>query len=43
MRKIKFRGKNKDGVWHYGGYVEYLGKPRIVNSTLRRASYERRS
>lgn len=31
MRKIKFRGKNKDGVWHYGGYVEYLGKPRIVN------------
>ena len=31
MRKIKFRGKNKDGVWLYGGYVEYLGKPRIVN------------
>ena len=31
MREIKFRGKDKYGVWHYGGYVDYLGKPRIVN------------
>lgn len=29
MRKIKFRGKNKDGVWHYGGYVEYLGATQL--------------
>lgn len=31
MREIKFRGKDKYGVWHYGGYVDYMGKPRIVN------------
>lgn len=31
MRTIKFRGKDKAGNWHYGGYVDYLGKPRIVN------------
>ena len=31
MREIKFRGKDKAGNWHYGGYVDYLGKPRIVN------------
>lgn len=31
MREIKFRGKDKYGVWRYGGYVDYLGKPRIVN------------
>lgn len=31
MREIKFRGTDKYGVWHYGGYVDYLGKPRIVN------------
>lgn len=31
MREIKFRGKDKYGVWHYGGYVDYLGKPHIVN------------
>ena len=31
MRTIKFRGKDRAGNWHYGGYVDYLGKPRIVN------------
>lgn len=31
MRTIKFRGKDKAGNWHYGGYVDYLGKPCIVN------------
>ena len=32
MREIKFRGKDKSGNWHYGGFVkDYRGKPAIVN------------
>lgn len=30
MREIKFRGKDRTGKWHYGGYVEFAGSPRII-------------
>ena len=30
MREIKFRGKDRTGKWHYGGYVVCTGAPRII-------------